>query len=62
MIDHHIFNTGNPETKKEVDRYLELFKCLEELGVRVYRGADGSAFDNYLQVYKRERKFTVWAA
>lgn len=49
--NHHIFHEGNLQTKKEVQYYLEVFECLKENGVSVYRGADGSVFDKRLPLY-----------
>lgn len=51
FINHHLYNPGNPETKKEIVRYLELIAALNEKGVEVYLGASGTAFDNLLSVY-----------
>lgn len=48
---HHLFNDKNPETKREVEAYLQVFEALKEKGVSVYRGADGTAFDNVLPLY-----------
>ena len=52
---HHIFNDKNPAAKKEVHAYLEVFQCLREQGVIVYRGADGSVFDDYILKKDAER-------
>jgi hypothetical protein len=46
--NHHLFHEGNLQTKKEVQAYLEVFECLREKGVSIYRGADGSVFDGLL--------------
>ena len=51
MLNHHVFNPGNPSAKKEVDVYLEVFAALKEKGVNVWLGANGSVFDDKLKVY-----------
>lgn len=49
--NHSTFNDSNPQTKREIETYLSLFKELKELGVEVCLGAKGSAFDGELPVY-----------
>lgn len=50
--NHWLFNESNPETKREVDRHLLLISEMEKQGCRVYLGATGTAFDDYLPVYQ----------
>jgi hypothetical protein len=50
--DHHIYNDFNPQTKREVERYLELISALNEKGVEVFLGTNGTAFDDKLKVYE----------
>lgn len=52
LVNHQVFNASNPETKREVKAYLEVFEALKEKGVSVYRGADGGVFDEYLSKYE----------
>lgn len=47
--NHKIFHQGNPETKREVNVYLQVFEQLKEKGVQVWRGADGTAFDEHIR-------------
>jgi hypothetical protein len=49
---HHLFNDHNVATRREVEVYLEVFAALKENGVSVYRGADGSVFDNLIPRYE----------
>lgn len=51
LMDHHIYNPFNPQTKREVDTHLELIRALNEKGVEVFLGASGTAFDEHLTVY-----------
>jgi hypothetical protein len=51
FYNHHIFNSGNPQTKREVERYLELIACLKELDISVFVGAEGSVFDEVLPLF-----------
>jgi len=54
MKNHHSFNDKNPETKKEVQAYLEVFAALKEKGAQVYLGAKGGVFDDHLPIYLPE--------
>lgn len=49
--DHHLFNEGNPQTEREVNTYLQLIEALKEKGVNVWLGAQGTVFDNLIQLY-----------
>lgn len=51
--NHHMYHDNSPATKSEVKVYLEVFECLREKGVSIYRGADGSVFDNLIPMYER---------
>lgn len=48
---HHKFNDKDPNTQREVWQYLDLFNIMKERGVMVYRGADGSVFDESIPLY-----------
>ena len=50
--NHKVFNESNPYTKKEVEKYLQLFAALKEKGCEVFLGASGSAFDNLIPIYE----------
>lgn len=52
--NHHLFNDHNSETKREVRTYMEVFEALREKGVSVWRGADGSVFDEHLPIYNKQ--------
>jgi hypothetical protein len=52
MMNHHLFNTGNHQTKKEVDIYLQLHEQLKENDIRLWLGNTGTAFDNVIPVWK----------
>lgn len=51
LVNHKLFNSDNPETEKEVRKHLELIKCLNDQGVKVWLGANGTAFDGKMEVY-----------
>lgn len=53
MRTHHLFNEKNPQTKKEVGVYLEVFEALKEKGVNVWLGTNGSVFDESLKLYEQ---------
>jgi hypothetical protein len=50
--DHHKFNGGNPETKREIERYQELITELRAQGIETYLGAPGSALESFLPIYQ----------
>lgn len=52
FVNHKLFNSDNPETAKEVNRHMELIKCFNDRGVKVWLGANGTAFDDKLKVYE----------
>lgn len=52
LINHHLFNSNNPQNAKEIERYRQLTAALREKGVEVYLGAKGSALESFLTVYK----------
>jgi hypothetical protein len=49
--DHKVYKEGSPETNREVSIYMELIRLMEEQGCKVWLGANGSVFDQYLKVY-----------
>lgn len=55
MVNHKVFNEDNPETKKEVERYLEMIRLMEEQGCKVYLGNTGTVFDNLIEVYESDK-------
>lgn len=52
FVNHKLFHAGNPETEKEVRKHLELIRCLNDHGVKVWLGAEVTAFDGKLEVYE----------
>lgn len=51
LKDHNIWHEDNPETKKEVGRYMELIREMELQGCKVYLGAKGTAFDELIPIW-----------
>lgn len=49
--DHHIWSEQNPETTKEVTRYMELIGEMDKQGCKVFLGNNGTAFDNLLPLW-----------
>jgi hypothetical protein len=54
MLVHHIYNTKNPQTDREIRNYLQLFDALAEKEIRVWLGSKGSCFDNYLPLWPKD--------
>lgn len=49
--NHKSYAQGSKRGNREIDVYRKFFKAVERLGVRVYLGALGTAFDNDLPLY-----------
>lgn len=47
--NHKSYAQGSKRGNREIEVYRKFFKAVERLGVRVYLGALGTAFDNDLQ-------------
>lgn len=52
FIDHHMYNGGNPQTKREIERYKELITELRAQGIETFLGAPGSALESFLPIYQ----------
>jgi hypothetical protein len=52
FVNHSKFKQGEAGTKREVETYLGLIRELNNIGIKVYLGSYGTAFDNYLPIYK----------
>ena len=52
MLTHHSFRRGVKHGDFEIATYLKFFKEMERLGIKVFLGAKGSAFDNSLPIYE----------
>lgn len=52
FVNHKVFNPENPYRDKEVETYMQLIGALTEQGVKVWLGAEGTAFDGKIEVYK----------
>lgn len=48
---HKVFTNGEKKGDHEIRNYLKYFDGLKKLGVEVYLGANGTAFDPYLQLW-----------
>jgi hypothetical protein len=53
FLSHHIFHAGNPQTKKEVDIYRQLFDELKVSGINLWLGNTGTAFDYTMPLWDR---------
>ncbi len=48
---NHKYNQGTKNGALEIDLYKRFFKQLELKGIKVYLGANGTAFDNFLPLW-----------
>jgi hypothetical protein len=53
MLTHKYYSPGSKFFNPEYKNYLKLFEKLKAEGVNVWRGADGTCFDNDLLKYDR---------
>jgi len=53
MVTHAAYRSGTKQGDYEIKQYLRLFDELWRKGVRVWRGANGTAFDTKLRLYER---------
>jgi len=49
--NHSSYSQGTKRGDQEIEKYKRYFKEMNRLGVKVWRGADGSVFDNYLPLW-----------
>jgi len=52
MLTHRVWRKGTKSGDREIEVYKRFFKQCEKIGVKVYLGANGTAFDNYLPLYQ----------
>lgn len=52
FLNHRSVRIGTKKGDREVLLYLDFFKKIEALGVRIWLGANGTAFDKHLPLYK----------
>lgn len=51
MVDHPTFRVGVKKGDQEIHVYRKFFKEVALLGIEIYRGANGTAFDNDLPLW-----------
>lgn len=52
MVTHKYYRPGEKDFDGEYKNYLRLFEKYKEVGVNIWRGADGSCFDKDLEIYR----------
>lgn len=52
MLTHQAYRVGTKSGDYEIKRYTRFFEQLTKRGVKVFRGASGSAFDHLLPLYQ----------
>lgn len=53
MLTHRVYKKGTKEGDYEIKNYLKFFEEIRKRGIKVWRGADGSAFDLQLPLYEK---------
>lgn len=53
FLNHKSYRKGTKDGDFEIKNYLKFFEEIRKRGIKVYRGADGSAFDLYLPLYEK---------
>jgi hypothetical protein len=51
MISHSSYRIGTKDGDNEIKKYLKFFECAKKIGVKIWRGANGSCFDQHLPLY-----------
>jgi hypothetical protein len=51
MVNHQTFRIGVKKGDQEISVYRKFFKEVKLLGIEVFRGADGTCFDNDLSLW-----------
>lgn len=51
--DHSTYRTGTKDGDYEVKTYLKFFQEIQKRGIKIWLGANGSAFDLYLPLYDK---------
>jgi hypothetical protein len=54
MINHPAYRKATKHGDYEINQYLKFFQQLNKRGIKVYRGADNTAFDFVLPLYQKE--------
>lgn len=52
MKNHRVWSQGTKQGNREIAIYLKFFAACEKIGVKLWRGADGTAFDLNLPLYE----------
>lgn len=51
MLNHKVFNRGTKKGDREISTYLRFFEDCKRINVKVYLGANKTAFDSVLPLY-----------
>lgn len=52
FVDHRVWRVGTKSGDREIAKYKLFFKECERLKIKVWRGADGTVFDNVLPLWQ----------
>lgn len=52
MLTHKTYRKGTKDGDYEIKNYLKFIEQIKKRGIKVYRGADNTAFDLYLPLYE----------
>ena len=51
MINHRVWSKGTKQGNREIAIYLRFFDACQKIGVKLYLGANNTAFDSILPLY-----------
>jgi hypothetical protein len=51
MLTHRVWRKGTKSGDREINQYLKFFRDCERIGVKVYLGANNTAFDSVLPLW-----------
>lgn len=52
MLTHHAYKKGTKSGDREIALYRRYFREMQRIGVKLWRGADGSVFDDQIPLYE----------
>lgn len=52
MLTHKVYSRGSKHGDFEINKYIRFFEQLNKRGVKIFRGANGTAFDNTLPMFQ----------
>jgi hypothetical protein len=52
LVNHHAYRVGTKAGDHEINKYIKFFRACEKVGIKIYLGSLGTAFDKTLPLWK----------